>query len=91
MGKSSDLHAGVEQFKSHSGHKFAYILSGSYSQPYFGQFFYLVYRYLEKKYLNNIMFKTVGSISSLDFTRTHVARDLTRKKYFGIFYFRFRF
>ena len=28
---------------------FAYILSGSYSHPYFGQFFYLVCRYLEKK------------------------------------------
>ena len=53
VGKSSDLHAGVEQFKSHSGHTFffffTYILSGSYSRPYFGQFFYLVCRYLEKK------------------------------------------
>ena len=43
VGKSSDLHAGVQQFKSHSGHKFffffTYILSGSYSQPYFGHFF----------------------------------------------------
>ena len=41
VGKSSDLHAGVQQFKSHLGHKFfffTYILSGSYSQPYFGQF-----------------------------------------------------
>ena len=34
------------------------------------------------------MFKVVGSISRLDFTRT---RNLIRKKYFGIFDFRFRF
>ena len=47
VGNSSDPHAGVQKFKSHSGHKFffTYILS----QPYFGQFFYLVCRYLEKK------------------------------------------
>ena len=25
VGKSSDLHAGVEQFKSHSGHKFFFL------------------------------------------------------------------
>ena len=42
------LHAGVQQFKSQSGHKFFFFflhrLSGSY---YFGQFFYLVCRYLD--------------------------------------------
>ena len=57
VGKSSDLHAGVQQFKSHSGHKFfffTYILSGRYSQPYFGQFFYLVCRYLEQN-INNVI------------------------------------
>ena len=64
VGKSSDLHAGVQQFKSHSGHKFfffyTHILSGSCSQPYFGQFFYLVCRYLEKKK------KKEKSVESLD-------------------------
>ena len=52
VGKSPELHAEVQQFKSHSGHEFffffTYILSGNYSHPYFGQFFYLVCRYLEK-------------------------------------------
>ena len=84
VGKSSDLHAGVQQFKSHSGHKlfffFTYILSGSYSQPYFGQFFYLVCRYLERK--NNIMYE--GLILHI-----HVARDLIRKNISGFFIFAF--
>ena len=34
VGKSPDLHAQVQQFKSHSGHNlFLYLLSGSYSIP----------------------------------------------------------
>ena len=45
VGKSPDLHAEVQPFKSHSRHVqpflFRYILSDSYSQPYFGQFFYV--------------------------------------------------
>ena len=52
VGKSSDLHAGVQQFESHSGHKFFFFYIHTirrYSQPYFGQFFYLVCRYLVKK------------------------------------------
>ena len=40
-----------------------------------------------QKNFNN-MFKTVGSISKL---HVHVARDLTRKSYFGIFDFHFHF
>ena len=30
VGKSSDLHAGVQQFKSHSGHKFFFFLHTYY-------------------------------------------------------------
>ena len=42
VGKSSDLHAGVQQFKSHMFFLHTYLLlSGSYSQPCFGQFFLL--------------------------------------------------
>ena len=44
VGKRPDLHAEAQQFKPHSGHKFFYILSGRYSRPYFGRFFYLVCR-----------------------------------------------
>ena len=49
VGKSSDLHAGVQQFKSHSGHNFFFFLHTYYPVATFGQFFYLVCRYLEKK------------------------------------------
>ena len=65
---------------------FTYILSSSYSQPYFGQFFYLVRRYLEKK-LYKLYKKEAFQALIL---HVHVARDLIRRKYFGIFDFRFR-
>ena len=53
VGKSSDLHAGVQQFKSHSGHKFFFLhiithLVATHS-PISDSSFYLVCRYLEKK------------------------------------------
>ena len=57
MGKSSDLHAGVQQFKSHSGHK-VFFLHTYYPVathgPISDTFFYLVCRYLEKKNKTNL-------------------------------------
>ena len=49
VGKSSDFHAGLQQFRAQVFFFYTHILSGSCSQPYFGQLFYLVCRYLEKK------------------------------------------
>ena len=37
-----------QQFKSHSGHKFFFFLNTYYPVAAFGQFFYLVCRYLEE-------------------------------------------
>ena len=57
---------------------YTHILSGSCSQPYFGQFFYLVCRYLEKKkkkktagvlYIEHVVYRIRNRSSGLETTK----------------------